>query len=325
MDTFGGELSSEQLAAIVSRAEHGVVVIDHEYRVVYWNRFMHAHSGMAPADVLTRDVFACFPELPREWLVRKVRAVTVLGNSAYSQLSERPYLFRLQHNRPITGGIDSMRQDCVFSPIPGPPGQPPLVCITVFDATDAAIYDARLREAMTALEELGETDVLTGLHNRRYLEGKMLEERTRSARYGTVVSLVIIDIDHFKRVNDTLGHLAGDEVLRQVASRIQSHVRACDTVARYGGEEFVLVLPETEENGAKVVASRLLQAVRQTPVTYGEIPVAVTISAGVCQWVDMAMEQSAAIERADRALYCAKEQGRDRVVCASEIPAESGQ
>lgn len=167
----------------------------------------------------------------------------------------------------------------------------------------------------------GFTDVLTGWHNRRYLSVRLNEELARARRDGSRLVCLMLDIDHFKRVNDNWGHAAGDAVLREIAQRVESQVRASDVAARYGGEEFVVLLPGTEVRSAMLLAERIRTAVSAKPV---DLPngdtVTITASIGiseVCpapQVDDLKTVGDSLIARADVALYAAKSAGRDRVV-----------
>jgi len=160
------------------------------------------------------------------------------------------------------------------------------------------------------------TDSLTGLHNFGYFKDRLTEERRRAERYQRLLSLIIFDLDHFKRYNDTHGHPAGNDVLRQVATILQQEARETDLVARYGGEELVIVLPETNRKTSWEVAERIrsrVSATRFTPPGKGE-PERVTLSAGVATFPVDAIHEDELIERADRSLYVAKAAGRDRVI-----------
>lgn len=167
----------------------------------------------------------------------------------------------------------------------------------------------------------GFTDILTGWHNRRYLTVRLGEELARARRDGAGLVCLMIDIDHFKRVNDNWGHAAGDTVLREIARRLESQVRASDVAARYGGEEFVVLLPGTDVASALLLAERIRTAVSATPVNLpnGET-VTITVSIGISDVLpapeadDLKNVGDSLIARADVALYAAKSAGRDRVV-----------
>jgi diguanylate cyclase (GGDEF)-like protein len=169
------------------------------------------------------------------------------------------------------------------------------------------------------------TDFLTGLKTRGYFEQQLDLELARAERRGTPVSVIMIDIDHFKRLNDTHGHQAGDIVLRDLAAILTRDLREIDTAARYGGEEFILLLPETDLQGAKLVAHRLRYSIEQANFftgvrsEMGEQPQHVTISIGVAVFPEEARFKRDLLEAADAALYVAKAQGRNRVVLFADM------
>ena len=178
--------------------------------------------------------------------------------------------------------------------------------------------DERTRELVAAnarLETLAITDPLTGAFNRRRLFELLEIERQRVLRGGDVMSLLMLDIDFFKKINDTYGHAAGDAVLRELVARCRAALRDTDAVCRYGGEEFVALLPLTPREGAANLAERLRTAIAGAPVYSGDTPIAVTVSIGAAEYQrGESVEQTLA--RADKGLYAAKESGRNRVVAA---------
>jgi diguanylate cyclase (GGDEF)-like protein len=172
------------------------------------------------------------------------------------------------------------------------------------------------------VSRLAVTDGLTGLANYRSFTETIGREIDRASRFGRPVGLLLLDIDHFKDVNDTWGHQRGDAVLVELADRVRREVRDVDTVARYGGEELVVVLPETDQQGAEQAAERILAAVRDTPFGSGAVePVRVTVSVGVAVHVPPGGTASALLRRADEALYAAKRGGRDTWRSASPVDA----
>lgn len=180
-------------------------------------------------------------------------------------------------------------------------------------------YNDHLRSSVAQTIEMAVTDGLTGLHNRRYLDSHLatLFERARSRR--RPLSLMITDIDRFKTINDTWGHDAGDDVLREFASRLRKNVRGIDLACRMGGEEFVIVMPDTEGEVAEKVAERIRSQIAQAPfvVTVDGAAIEVTVSVGVSCLRHSGDTVEAMLKRADRALYEAKNSGRNRVVAAA--------
>jgi diguanylate cyclase (GGDEF)-like protein len=155
------------------------------------------------------------------------------------------------------------------------------------------------------------TDPLTGVFNRQHLAERLKEEVDRAHRYRTPLAVLLLDLDHFKTVNDRFGHAGGDRALEEVASRMVAVTREVDIVARYGGEEFVAILPNTGRDGAEIASKRLLEAIRTTPVSTGRGEVSITVSVGGAV-LNRHEEARDLLARADAALYQAKEQGRNR-------------
>lgn len=184
-------------------------------------------------------------------------------------------------------------------------------------------YALKLGETLEALRQLATHDQLTGLLNRREFERILREEMERSHRFGHPFALLMVDIDHFKQVNDQQGHPTGDAVLCEVARRLSTSVRSVDRVTRFGGEEFAIVMVEANETMALELAERLRCAIVDQVVTIptGE-PLTVTISAGVAIFPVNGDDAAAIVQAADRALYAAKKAGRNRVDCY-RAPAES--
>ncbi|MCF4166629.1 PleD family two-component system response regulator [Zavarzinia compransoris] len=176
------------------------------------------------------------------------------------------------------------------------------------------IYQDRLRATMQKTAEMALIDPLTGLYNRRYLENHLsarMDQDRGGERRSTV--LMLLDLDHFKSINDTYGHAAGDAVLKQFAHRIRMNVRGVDLAARYGGEEFIVVMPETMADEARMIADRLVRVTAQEPFHIGDgREISVTVSAGVAQIAE-GERPGEVIRRADEALYRSKAEGRNRV------------
>lgn len=177
-------------------------------------------------------------------------------------------------------------------------------------------YTDFLREKLDYSLEMAVTDALTGLHNRRYMAGQLQAFVSRAALGGEPVSVLVLDIDHFKAVNDGFGHDAGDEVLREFAVRLATNVRAVDLPCRLGGEEFVVVMPGTDMEDARRIAERIRRDVGSTPfrVMGGRELLTVTISIGVAACAGPGDTPESLLKRADEGVYEAKAAGRDRVV-----------
>ena len=180
-------------------------------------------------------------------------------------------------------------------------------------------FNDQLRESVKQTIELAVTDGLTGLNNRRYLDKHLKLLFDRSIARGRPLSICITDIDRFKSVNDTYGHDAGDEVLREFANRVRSTVRGADLACRYGGEEFVVVMPDTSPETAAAVAERLRAVIEMNPfqLRHAGRTIDITASLGISSTIWGAESPEQLLKQADRALYDAKHAGRNRVVAAA--------
>lgn len=178
------------------------------------------------------------------------------------------------------------------------------------------IKEIEVKAILAQAHEIANTDVLTFLPNRRKIIVDLQEEVIRSNRYNTSLSISLLDLDHFKNINDTYGHTTGDEALRSVAARLREQIRHPDTIGRYGGEEFLIVLPNSEIKAAEEQAERLCQTIRALQIEANDHLFKVTISIGVAQYKIGHENWEGFLHRADEALYQAKNLGRDRWVIA---------
>ena len=194
-----------------------------------------------------------------------------------------------------------------------------LSLVFVMSGYTARYYVKRVEEAEQRLRDLATTDALSGLWNRRHFLDCARAEVRRAQRHGQPLTVVLADIDHFKRVNDDHGHAAGDDVIRHVSAVLRAQLRAPDIVGRWGGEEFIMLLPQTDLAGAAMLCERLRRAVETTPCEHAQGAIHVTMSFGVAVVdLDSALEESA--KQADAALYEAKHAGRNRVVLCGPEP-----
>ncbi|VVO33401.1 diguanylate cyclase [Pseudomonas fluorescens] len=301
------------LLAIVQSIDVGVVVLDRDYCVQVWNTFMENRSGVQPRDAHNQNFFSLFPEIDRQWFSRKVESVATLATPAFTVWEQRPYLVRFKNYQPITGQEEFMYQNTTLLPLRSTDGKINHICLVIYDVTDVATNRHQLQAANAQLQQLSRTDRLTGLYNRGHWEESLKVAYARHQRYGNATSLVMLDIDHFKRVNDTYGHQAGDKVIEQVSRLIREHVRETDMAGRYGGEEFGVVLSDTDKTGARVFAERLREAVEGLEVLHNGQSIRFTISLGVADLSQPSINYADLIAWADHALFASKNAGRNRV------------
>jgi two-component system cell cycle response regulator len=251
-------------------------------------------------DVLTDPLFEKVREAwARDGVAVPTRSVLALPFRMREDQTGVLYLRTVQGERPLT------REDADFAD-------------SVIRAAVAALEKAHDFATVVSdrerLEQLASTDPLTGCLNRRALGEALDRELDRARRYSLVLTILMVDLDHFKQINDTRGHLVGDMVLRQLGDLLRREVRSVDTVARYGGEEFVIVLPETGTHGALVFAERMRQRIGQQLFGDEDQTLHVTVSIGVASFPDQRVTTpDTFLAIADAALYRAKADGRNLV------------
>ncbi|UCV24136.1 sensor domain-containing diguanylate cyclase [Ferribacterium limneticum] len=312
--------SEAYLAQIVDGSSVAMLVIDAGHRVTHWNRACEAMTGTLARDVIgTRGQWKAF--YPSE---RPIMADLVLDDASEIAV-DRLYHGRFRPSALILGGYEA--ED--FFPHFGSSGRwlfftaAPLrdangdvvgAVETLQDVSERRRAEEALRESEERYRCLSQTDSLTGLFNSRYLRERLPGELERTTRYGRPLSLLVLDCDNFKSINDCYGHLEGDKVLQNLAEVIRHCLRRSDSAYRYGGEEFVVLLPETDSSAAMALAERLrsMFAAQETLASNGE-KICCTISIGVSRHVPTDTASSL-IRRADEASYQAKERGKNCVV-----------
>lgn len=302
------------LMDVLQSIDVGLVVLNGDFEIELWNSFMQNHSARTPSEILGSNIFELFPELPQAWFKRKVESVLVLRNSAFTTWEQRPYLFKFRNYRPITGIAEFMYQNSTIIPLKDTKGRVEHICLIIYDVTEIAVNRMQLQSANAKLHQLSRTDGLTGLLNRKTWEAEMHKEFRRFGRHRQPCSLLMFDIDHFKRVNDGYGHPAGDEVIRQTAAVVKENLRDIDVAGRYGGEEFAVILLNTAADGALLVAERLRKSMEARVIRYEDQEIRYTISLGVCELQAGISDPLHWVDAADKSLYQAKHNGRNNAV-----------
>ncbi len=301
------------LLDIIQSSNIGIVVLDRTLHVEVFNRFMQAHSGIRSEDAMGRSIMELFTELPEQWLWRRMQTVFGLGIPVYTTWEERPYLFRFPLHLPIHYNIDIMYQNVMFVPLRAANDKVERMGIVVYDVTESAMTRQALESAQAELLQVSRTDRLTHLWTRGYWEERLHEEWERAKRAQQHVSLVMFDIDHFKKINDNHGHQTGDEAIRLVSRTVREVSREVDIPGRYGGEEFVVILPNTQQDGAMIFCERLRKAIAAKSVLGpAQEVVQFTISLGLSELDDDIESVHQWLQRADMALYSAKNAGRNQ-------------
>jgi len=302
------------LVAMVQNIDVGLVILDKEHRIQIWNGFMENHSGLAAPQVQQRSLFELFPDLPKDWFKRKLDSVKLLKNRTFTTWEQRPYIFKFKNYRPITGTSPFMYQNITMLPLQATTGQVEHFALIIYDVTDEATNKLESKRAREQLVLYSRTDALTQLYNRGYWQESAAQEFQRFQRANNPSSLVMLDIDNFKEVNDGHGHNAGDQVLRHLAGLIKRSVRNTDVAGRYGGEEFAILLVDTDLAQAGYFAERLRKLVERSELKLSsDKALNYTISVGIAELNGEYPTLESWIKQADDALYQSKRQGRNQV------------
>ena len=290
----------------------GIVILDRDLKVSNWNRWMAKHSGISVDQIVHRSIFEFFPDLDTPSFRRNHKSVFKFGNFAFFSQKLHGYLFPFKANRTLDSDYTYMQQSCTMGPLRDENSKITNIYIMVQNVTEVAAYEQKLIE-------MNIRDGLTNLYNRRYMESRLADEFERHQRYREPFSLIMLDIDYFKKINDRFGHQAGDEVLKLFSDLIVSTVRKVDIVARYGGEEFCCLLPETAIEEGILLAERIRNQTEAYRFTSKDNSIKVTASLGVAELRKEISTAEDLIHRADAALYRAKATGRNKTVSMTQV------
>jgi diguanylate cyclase (GGDEF)-like protein len=303
--------------AVMGAINIGVIVLDHNECVACWNPWVESASGIKADAARGKRLTEVFPELEGKRVQSAARGALRNGYASIlsQSLNKAPFPFF----GPDEHGNRVVRVQQAIHVLPlEMAGMAPHCLIQIFDVTAAVNRERILREQALELRTFSHIDGLTGIANRRRYDECIEDEFRRARRNGTLLSLIMIDIDHFKKYNDCYGHQTGDTCLKAVAATLNKGLhRPGDLLARYGGEEFVVVLPCTDREGAYLIAENMRSHVEALNLRHATSSVAdhVTISLGVAS---LAPHHSRELDQlqigADQALYQAKREGRNRAV-----------
>ena len=257
---------------------------------------------------LGRRLDELFPTSDFSPLARRIRQVRVLGNQAFFDPRTEESLFPFPNEQRLSKRFAEMQQKCVLTRLDRGPANEELYCLTINDMTTEMTIERLLEESNSLLAYQSRHDHLTEVHSRGYVLELLATELAKCRRYDSNLTIMLLDVDHFKAINDRHGHLCGDEVLVRLATRLRESVRETDRVGRYGGEEFIVLMPETAAHAGRVTAERCRRHIAESHSTGPDV----TVSIGVAESHEP-HDADTLLLRADFALYRAKNKGRNRV------------
>lgn len=299
-------------AELFNSIEVGIVILDDDFKVQVWNKFMENHGGKRAGEIVGQSLFSHFPEIEEQWLRTKVDPVFNLKSPVFIIWEQRPYLFKFGCNRPVTCAAEHMYQNVTMFPIIDDHGNVSQFCMLVYDVTEQALGKLGMEKLNGELETASRVDGLTGLYNRRYWQERFDEVFKLCVRRDKPSTAMMLDIDHFKRINDSFGHQAGDKVIKMLAALIKRCIRETDLAGRYGGEEFAIILTDSAVEDATIVAERIRQLAQRLTVEHEGETIQFTVSIGLSQFDPEFSSAMAWLELADQALYAAKQNGRNQ-------------
>ncbi|MGK2952321.1 MAG: diguanylate cyclase [Thiobacillus sp.] len=309
---------SARQAAILNALPASIALLDSQGKILSvneaWQRFGHGHAAHTPGHDVGVNYLTVCDQARGDDAAEASQAATGIRAVLDGKLST--YALEYPCHSPAERRWFLMTMTPLSDSSKG-------AVVMHLNITERKLADAEVHKLQEQFHEQAIHDPLTGLYNRRYLDETINRELTRAERYHQPIGIVMCDLDHFKLVNDTHGHLAGDEVLRVLAELLNKHSRRSDIVCRFGGEEFVMFLPDMPLAVAYQRAEKLRTELAAKWITLGAADIQVTASFGVAAFPVNGKTRDALMGAADAAMYQAKESGRNRVVAASAIGAGS--
>ncbi|WP_417325774.1 diguanylate cyclase [Halarcobacter sp.] len=296
---------------VFNTIDNGIIILDENLNILAWNRWLEIRTNILKDEIENKNICKEFPYIDEKKLKRKVKAALVTKNPSYFNVDPHKHLIEIRINS-INANYEFMQQDVTIVPYDL---DRKIVCLYIYDKTALREINLKLERANKELIDLTNKDYLTKVYNRRYFNEYSEKALELAKRNKQDISIIAIDIDRFKKINDTYGHNIGDEVLIEVANVFKSSIRKSDIVARFGGEEFIILLINAQLDEATNIAEKMRVKIEDTIINVEDNEVDITASFGVAT---VNQENNETIEttlkRADDLLYIAKKHGRNEVV-----------
>jgi len=300
---------------IFNTVDNGIIILEKDLSIIGWNNWLELFTGKSEQEVIHQNLCELFPYISKQKLQRRIKTVLVTNHSTFYTMDQNNFLIDIAYKNITNSQFTSMQQNVTIVPLDIEKEQ---VCIFIYDNTSLSETNAKLNTLNKELKELSHKDYLTGLYNRRFFAEESTRAIALSLRNKSAFSIVMMDIDDFKIINDSFGHSAGDTVIIAVADKLQELIRKSDIAARFGGEEFVLLLHEISFEDAMKVAENVRSIIEKLEIIYEVHTIKFTLSFGVAQFDTFKDDNNIehTIARADKALYQAKKTGKNKVVLA---------
>lgn len=289
---------------ILDSIKNGILITDKDLKISFWNKWLVFQTGISKEKALGNTLDELFPETSFSILKRKVRIAFTINSPTFTNATIEQYVIPIELKKITKSIFQYMRQETVITPL-----NSEQVSIVIYDASPLLEANAKIDEQLKNVEKQAMTDELTLCYNKTMFNKLLSAEIKKSDRHDYIFTLIIFDIDNFKLVNDTYGHIAGDNALRTLASIAKQNIRESDIFARWGGEEFCILLPETDLQGACVLADKVRQVIGEHDF---DKPEHLKCSFGVAQYCT-GNDENKLVAFADKALYYAKNNGKNQV------------
>ncbi len=298
---------------IFNTIDNGIIILDEELNILAWNRWLELKTHIKKADIINKNICEQFPYISEEKLKRKIKSALVTANPSFYSVDPHKFLIKIQSNSIVDKVYKFMRQDITLVAYDL---EKKYVCLYIYDNTKFYETSAKLEELNEELQELSNRDPLTHSYNRRYFSDVSQKMLNLASRANHSLSVIILDIDNFKNINDNYGHSIGDNVIITLARSLEEYVRTSDVISRFGGEEFVILLYNVSLPNGKKIAEKIRKNIENLKIETKQGDVQFTLSLGVAQY-DKEQDFNNlehTISRADKALYLAKSGGKNQVI-----------
>ena len=308
-------IDQESSSMIFNAVDNGIIILDKNMSIIGWNHWLEIFTGKSEEEVLNKDLCELYQYINKRKLQRRIKTVLVTNHSTFYTMDQNNFLIDIPYHNITNSKFKSMQQNVTIVPFNLEKEQ---VCIFIYDNTSLSETNSKLNDLNSELQELSHKDYLTGLYNRRFFAEEASRAIALTLRNKSQFSIITMDIDKFKNINDTYGHAAGDLIIITVAQKLKELIRKSDIPARFGGEEFVLLLYDISSKNAIKVAQNMRKIIEDLETVYEKEIIKFTLSFGVAQFDTFKDDNNIehTIVRADKALYEAKKTGRNKVILA---------